>query len=55
LYIVGGDFYGNGGTRFEAGDRAAIALGKIGVAAVPALRAALKEDDPSPPARGASP
>ncbi|HVC96148.1 MAG TPA: HEAT repeat domain-containing protein [Pirellulales bacterium] len=46
FYIVGGDFYGNGGTSFEPGERAALALGRIGVAAVPALRAALKDDEP---------
>lgn len=44
VYIVDGDFYGNGGTRFEPGARASLALAQIGAAAVPALRAALKSD-----------
>jgi hypothetical protein len=45
-YIVGGDFRGNGGTRIYPGDRAAIALGKVGSPAIPALSVALRDRNP---------
>lgn len=45
-YIVGGDFYGNGGTRIYPGDRAANALGKVGSPAIPALSVALRDRNP---------
>ena len=45
-YIIGGDAYGHGGKRFEPGDRAAIALRKIGSPAIPALSVALRDRDP---------
>ena len=67
-YTVGGDFYGNGGTRHVLGEQASLALSKIGVAAVPALRTALAHTLPTvrqqasqslgaigPPARVAAP
>jgi HEAT repeat protein len=45
FYVVGGDFYGNGGTHFEPGERAMLALIKLGSPAVAPLQAALKDDD----------
>jgi hypothetical protein len=45
-YSVGGDAYGNGGTRIYPGDRAAIALGKIGSPAISALSVALRDRNP---------
>ncbi|MDB5388168.1 MAG: repeat-containing protein [Planctomycetaceae bacterium] len=46
LYVVGGDGYGNGGLRYFPRDRAVIALGKLGPAAVPALQIGLGNFDP---------
>jgi HEAT repeat protein len=54
LYVVGGDFYGNGGERRYPGERAMLALGAIGQAAVPALRAGLSSDSPLRRARAAT-
>jgi hypothetical protein len=42
LYVLGGDFYGNGGIRDEPGNRAELALSKIGPRAISALRTGLK-------------
>jgi HEAT repeat protein len=45
-YGLGGDFHGNGATWYFPGDRAALALAKIGAPGVPVLARALKKSDP---------
>jgi HEAT repeat protein len=46
LYILGGDFHGNGGTHYLPGERALLALSKIGVPALTPLQNALKDEEP---------
>lgn len=45
LYLVGGDFYGNGGERNSPGDHAVDALAKIGKPAVANLSATLRDEN----------
>lgn len=45
LYLVGGDFYGNGGVRNLPGEHAAAALSRIGAPAVAALQAELRNEN----------
>jgi len=44
LYLIGGDFYGNGGSKQSPGEHAQHALAKIGAPAVTALRGALAQE-----------
>ena len=46
VYILGGDFHGNGGTQHFPGERALLALSKIGVPALTPLENALKDEEP---------
>jgi HEAT repeat protein len=52
-FIVGGNFYGRGGTPHYPGEHAMQALAAIGESAVPALRAALADDEPGKRERAA--
>jgi HEAT repeat protein len=46
IYILGGDFHGNGGTHYFPGERAMLALSKIGLPALTPLRNALRDEEP---------